>query len=360
MAKAFDTVDHKILLEKLEHYGVRGQSYKWFESYLRDRKQFVTYNNTISTSKPITHSVPQGSLLGPLLFNIYINDIINVPQHLTSILFADDSCFYISGSTIEPLINYINFDLENIHRWLATNKLTLNIDKSHYVVFTRKNLSRHLIIRNPLKINDNILERLNETNFLGVNLTYNLSWKNHINNLVNKVNKYCSILYLTRDSLTLSSLKLIYHSVIYSSISYCNIIWAKAPQVHINKLFIAQKRIVRTIKNRSRFYHTNEDFKSLSILKINDINVYFSCIFAYKSLNLITHPFNYFTFPNRQLHNLRYSDNLRIPFTRSTQGQSSPSYYICHYWNRLPPVIRYKPSVASFKFSLKQYLLSQY
>ena len=214
LAKAFDTVDHKILLKKLDHYGVRDESYKWFESYLNDRQQFVTYNNNSSTYKPVSHSVPQGSLLGPLLFNIYINDIINTPQHLTSILFADDSCFYLSGPTIEPLINYINFDSINIHKWLVANRLTLNIDKSHFIIFSRKKTPTHSILHNPLKINNNILKRVHETNFLGLILTHNLSWKNQINDIVNRLNKYCSILYLTKDCLTINPLKLIYHSVI--------------------------------------------------------------------------------------------------------------------------------------------------
>ena len=362
LAKAFDTVDHGILIKKLEHYGIRAESNQWFENYLKDRKQFVTYNNANSTYKPINYSVPQGSLLGPLLFNIYINDIIKVPKYLNSILFADDSCFYLSGPEIIPLVNLINLDLLNINKWLIANRLTLNVNKSHYVIFSRKKTSNHSAILNPIKIDENILLKVKETNFLGVNLTFNLSWKNHISNLVNKLNKYCSILYLTRGSLILNSLRLIYHSIIYSSLSYCNIIWAKAPKTHLNKLFIAQKRILRTINNRPRFHHTNEDFKNLSILKTTDINIYFSCLFAYKSLNLLTYPFHYFTFSNNPIYNLRNNNNynLRTPFTRSAQGQSSPSYYVCNYWNNLPADIRSKPSVASFKTSLKQYLLSQY
>ena len=209
-------------------------------------------------------------------------------------------------------------------------------------------------------INDTILNEVKETNFLGVILTYNLSWKKQINEIVNKLNKYCSILYLTRNFLTISSLKLIYHSIIYSQLNYCNIIWGKAPQTYINKLFVAQKRIIRTIKNRPRTYHTNNDFKDLGILKLNEINKYFSCIFAYKSINQLTHPFNYFTFPDRQTHNLRYSTNLRTPLMRTTQSQTSPSFYICNHWNSLPVDIRSKPSVVSFRSSLKRHLLAQY
>ena len=149
-------------------------------------------------------------------------------------------------------------------------------------------------------------------------------------------------------------------SIIYSSLTYCNIIWGKAPKTHTNKIFIAQKRIIRTINNRPRIHHTNSDFKNLRILKVKDINVYFSCIFAYKSINSLTYPLNYFTFSNNPIHNLRNNDNLRPPFMRSKQGQSSPSYYICDLWNKLPADIRSKPSVASFKSSLKQYLVRYY
>ena len=359
LAKAFDTVDHSILLRKLFHYGIRGMPYQWLSSYLNNRKQYVNFNKISSNFLFLTHSVPQGSLLAPLLFNIYINDLLNTPMFLNSILFADDSCFYLSDSNITSLMNMINIELNNLNNWINSNKLTLNFKKSHYIIFSRKlNLNSNIP---TLKINNNVIERVHNTNFLGLTLQDNLSWELHIKSITNKINKYCSVLYLTRHSLTKQSLLLIYHSIIYSNFVYCNVIWGGTYKTHINKLIKIQKRVVRIIMFRSRFAHTQNDFIDLKLLNIVNINRYFSSIFVYKSINNLAYPFNYFTFSNHvSYYNLRNSNDLRLPLVYSTQSQSSPSYYTCHIWNNLPLNIRNILNLNTFKLSVKKYLLDQF
>ena len=137
-SKAFDTVNHEILLYKLSHYGIRGSAFDWFKSYISNRSQFVTYNGVASTAKPINCGVPQGSILGPLLFLMYINDLYNVCQESVPILFADDTNLFYSGSSIDDLARRINDELCNISTWLKINKLSLNIKKTHYIIFDRK------------------------------------------------------------------------------------------------------------------------------------------------------------------------------------------------------------------------------
>ena len=129
-SKAFDTVDHDILLEKLFHYGVRGCAHQWFSSYLRNRTQFVTYDGIKSQSKGLSCGVPQGSILGPLLFLLYINDLSLVCQHAFPILFADDTSLFISGNDPKIIQLLMNIELENISLWLEVNKLSLNVKKN--------------------------------------------------------------------------------------------------------------------------------------------------------------------------------------------------------------------------------------
>ena len=138
LTKAFETVNHNILLKKLEYIGVRGVALQWFQSYLTDRKQYVMFNGSKSDSKQLFYSVPQGSILGPLLFNLYINDVASIAMNMNRTIFADDSCFYLVNENLTTLINTINSDLLIVDNWLKCNKLTLDSEKLHNTLFFKK------------------------------------------------------------------------------------------------------------------------------------------------------------------------------------------------------------------------------
>ena len=197
LKRAFDTVDHSILLNKLYLYGIRGNIYNWFKSYLTNRSQYVEYNNVKSKTEIITHGVPQGSILGPLLFIIYMNDFSRSSELLFSILFADDTSVFIEGTCLNDISEILNTELEKISIWLEANKLTININKTHYMMFHRTRIKH--ITNFKIYISNNAIDRSINTKFLGVIIDNKLNWAAHILYIKNKISKSIGIIYKIRN-----------------------------------------------------------------------------------------------------------------------------------------------------------------
>ena len=232
-SKAFDTVDHNILLLKLEHYGIRGTALDWFRDYMSGRKQFVTYNGVKSSRFNVSCGVPQGSILGPLLFLSYVNDIQNVTHHSFPLLFADDSNLFVTVKDLEIVENKANEDLCNIIDWLYANKLSLNIKKTHYIVFTSGNVN---IMDLNIKIKNCDIFRVYSTKFLGVHIDSKLKWKQHINYRDAKLSKCIGILIKARMYLPKSSLLTLYYTFAYPYFLYCIHVWGKTYQSYLKIL----------------------------------------------------------------------------------------------------------------------------
>ena len=177
LKKAFDTVDHCILLDKPYKYGIRGKLWNWFKSYLEKRKQYVCYSDISSVTLPITYGVPQGSMLGPLLFILYINDLADVSEKLFTILFADDTTILIEGTQVNSMITSLNSELAKLTDWLKANKLSINVSKTHYMVFHR---SRRKQDKEDILLDNTIIKQVTFTKFLGIIIDDKLKWIHQI------------------------------------------------------------------------------------------------------------------------------------------------------------------------------------
>ena len=191
---AFDMIDHEILLRKLETYGIRGVPLQWFESYLKNRKQFVTYNGVSSCERTLSCGVPQGSVLGPLLFLVYVNDLYQAAPFLFCVLFADDTNVLMSDGDFDNLVSKLNAELENLDIWFKVNKLSINLRKTKFMIFTNRKYLR----KPKIEINSCDIEQVSNLKFLGVVLDDKLNWKCHMAHVSNKLAKSIGILYKIR------------------------------------------------------------------------------------------------------------------------------------------------------------------
>ena len=206
--------------------------FKWFQSYLTERKQYVTYNATKSATKTVRCGVPQGSILGPLLFLIYINDIASVCEHTMPILFADDTNLFINSGDLLGIAHVLNTELENVSHWL---KLSLNAKKTHYMILTSKRTSQP---NHVIKIEGHKSDEVQNTKCLGVYLDNKINWKRHIDYIAGKVSRAIGMITKARKFLTYESLKTLYYSFVYPFLIYCNHVWGNACSTSLKKLVL--------------------------------------------------------------------------------------------------------------------------
>ena len=370
LSKAFDTLDHGILLKKLKYYGIKGTALKWFESYLSNRQQMVNYDGTLSVKLKLSTGVPQGSILGPLLFIIYMNDIVGASALFHDILFADDTSlistlckFFIhvpQGTNDYNKINLaINTELKKLLDWLNVNKLSLNTDKTTYMVF-QSSKSKETYNWLDLRINDKQIKKVDTFNFLGLTLNKRLNWNDHINSIASKISSTVGVLNKLKHFLPTSILKKIYSSLILPRLYYCNLIWGYKPK----RISNIQRRAIRIICKQKYNSHTEPLFKSLKMLTVEDIHISKKLSFYYQfENNKVPSYFWMYMFHANSKSKTRSKDPYQPLVAKTSIFSDTIRFSLPILLRNTPPPIKEKVSTHSydgFKSYVKKYLINRY
>ena len=358
--KAFDTVDHTILLGKLYEYGIRGSLHHWFASYLHGRRQFVSWLGADSTTSLIRCGVPQGSILGPILFLLYINDLPRSCS-LTSIIYADDTNLFVTGRNIEECINKINTNSLRLLDWIHSNKLSLNLDKTQYIVFSKRKTPP---TQHKLLIDGHIIQRVPSMKFLGVYIDEHLSWRCHISYIRGKVSRSLGMLRCAKPNLNQNTMVTLYYCFIYPYINYCIDVWGQCSEDLFLSIFRTQKKAVRLISSSHRRAHTATIFNRLNILPLRCVYIYSCALFMFKHHHhLLPAVMSELFSLNTSVHhiNTRQRTLLHVPRLISTFSKKSIRYRGVFIWNQIPThpcSIDIDVSVSSFKSSLRLLLVN--
>ena len=356
--KAFDSINHTILLSKLEKYGIRGNPLKLLQSYLTNRKQYVAINNEQSSLLTLSSGIPQGSTLGPILFNIFINDIAYLPLgSISPFQWADDTAFANTGDNLENLVTSFNEHMNTFYRWCLTNKLYLNLSKTKAMIFSNKQ------IPDPppqITINNVIIEYVTEYKYLGLTIDCKLKFAVHINKLNNRLSRVLGAAYSLRDELSVHSAKIFYYAMFYSLLSYLITIWGSSSKSALDNLQITQNKIIRILfADKVPHNNTSDIFAALDILNVNNIYKIELGKLLYNALHN-----NKYKMLKSQLDRLQWTHNFntrkvnvyRLPYSRTTIDHSAVLFASVANWNGLPIDVRSSRSLNVFRKRLTAHI----
>jgi len=360
LQKAFDTVDHTILLEKLYHYGIRGTVHQWFKNYLSSRKQFTFVNNTYSDNLGISCGVPQGSVLGPLLFLIYVNDICNAAPEAKIKLFADDTNIFVHGCDLIDVMKNTNEYLRLLSSWFISNKLSLSIDKTCFTVFGPKKIRETKI---QLNVHNAEIKNVKSCKYLGVLIDEDLSWTHHIEYVYDKIVKFIGIFYKLRDKVPSHCLRDIYFSFVYPHILYGIELYGCAYQSHLDKLVKLNNKLLRILQFKNKRCHVTDLYSAYNTLDVPSVYKLQLLLFVHKFIHhceLLPEVFkNYFVF-NNSIHGYvtRHKDDLHLNSVKTNFGHRSVKFQGSLLWNSLPHALKQPMSISTFRTKTKCYLIS--
>ena len=337
LTKAFDTVNHSILLLKLKCLGVSADSvtYKWFESYLCNRCQVTVYKNVQSDMDILPIGVPQGSILGPLLFTIYINDLPNYLNHCYVTLYADDTVLYVSSKSVYTIESELNSDLNILNWWLTLNRLSLNISKSKFIIIgSNQPLSNLDSI--SVTVDDKPIEEVSSFTYLGVIINKHLTWQDHVEYISGKINKKLGLLRRIRACLPLEARLVFFNSYILPVFDYADIIWGdRGNKTLMSQLQNLHNKAARIILDLPQFVSATESLNKLECKLLNRRRAEHRFIFLYKCINnLFSHTFNLDFNKDTHNYNTRSRNNIRKSLAKRNWGLWTSINFASNDWNR--------------------------
>lgn len=326
LSKAFDCVEHETLLRKLNHYGVKDNALGFLSSYLSDRTQKVAINNTISSGSKVRMGVPQGSILGPFLFLVYINDLPYLARGLLDVvLFADDTSLIFKIDRKKDNFDDVNSALSEVHNWFTINNLVLNAKKTKCLRFSLPNVNS---ICPKIKLNGEDLAVVNETIFLGITLDSKLQWGPHILSLSGRLSSAAYAVKTVRRLTDVDTARLVYFSYFHSIMSYGILLWGSASE--LDSIFVLQKRAVRSIYNLSSRSSLRERFSEFNILTVASQFIYENIIYVHRNKHI------YKKNSDIVSRHTRSSDKLAVPYHRLSKTQKSFVGVGLRMYNKLP------------------------
>ena len=362
LRKAFDTVDINILLGKLQCYGISGNAYNMIKSCLTERTQCVQLEGAKSNFLSVEIGVPQGSILGPLLFILYINDFPHVFEHITTYLYADDTALFIEGKDEKKIQNTLNRLMPEIAEWFDANQLSLNTDKTFYQIYTNKKEQ----VKISLQLAGADIKCFKTIKYLGVFIDDDMKWKTHISKLYTVLCRNIGIINRVKHFLNSNHLLLLYNSLFLSHVNYCCFLYSNTYSSHINEIEKLQKRAVRIVDGQHRLAHTTQIFKKLKLLRLKDIGNQQMLLLMHRKLktNLPKLIDQLFTIanPSRVSRTIKHFEET---FAFQLYKTRTISWAGPRLWNKvMGPMFPIKQDVPSSKYIIKkltkQYFLSQY
>ena len=357
LSKAFDTVDHNLLLHKLKSVGLSEDTVNWFQSYLANRKQRTSVGDTLSVAVPITVGVPQGSILGPLLFLIFFLSYLPSCQLASEIiLYADDTVIYYSSTDLFDLESKLNSDLATISNWFSSNLLTLNISKCNFVIFGN---SRKLKLVNEvsLKVNSTAIDRSDPFKYLGVVINQTMSWSEHIDTISTKINQRIGMIKRIRHLLPLHAKLTLYNCLIIPLFDYGDTVWGdKNNDTLMGQLQVLQNKAAKVLLNLPPRSSSTEALDRLDLKTLSQRRHFHRCVMMQKYL-LGEIDFKFDIRRNSSFHSYqtRRSNDLHLPRVRTSWGKQTFIYQASKDWNNLDNDIKNSKSLSSFKAKLKTF-----
>lgn len=361
LKRAFETISRPVLLQTLSKYGIGGCVLKWFASYLSSRTQVCQYGNSVSSAKPVPLGVPQGSVLGPILFILYINDMKKAIKHCDINLFADDTVIFIADKDENVAINKIREDIETLNKWLKIKKLKLNVQKTKSMIISNKKHINYTELKIDIEGVD--IERVNVFKYLGVHIDEKLTFRAHIDYVIKKIARKYGLLVRLNSQLTFWSKIFLYKTLVAPHIDYCSSVLFLASETHLKRLQRLQNKFMRHILNCNRYTHTVNMLDALQWLSVKERIVFNVMTMIFKlTNNLLPEYLTNIIKRGRNIHSYRTRqiDDIRVASFTMTTTQKSVYYSGIRIFNELPMDIKNARTVSEFKRNCSIWIKNRY